>query len=328
MIRLAVLFSLQFLLVASAVAHEVRPAYLEIRESRPERYEILWKTPARGRATIRLDVLLPETCSDLVPKSVVNDGTAQAVRWRVHCDGGLAGREIRIEGLDQTLVEAIVRFERRDGASQSVRLMEGESSFVVDKPSTLWSVANVYVPLGIDHILLGLDHLCFVLALLLLIRDMRRLVWSITAFTIAHSITLAVATLGYVSAPSGPIEALIAFSIAVVAAEVIAVNRGQNVPGSGRPWIIAFGFGLLHGFGFAGALSETGLPADAVPLALLFFNVGVEIGQLLFVGVVMIVAASLKRLQPKAVLPASTTVAYLIGILSAYWTLERAVSIA
>ena len=327
MIRLAMLYLLQLLLAASAVAHEVRPAYLEIRESQPEQYEIFWKTPARGQATIKLDVRFPEACSELTPKSVVNDGAAQAVRWRVQCEGGLAGSKIKVEGLDQTLVETIVRFETRDGASQSARLMKGEASFVVDKATTFWSVATVYLPLGIDHILLGFDHLCFVLALLLLIRDVRRLVWSITAFTIAHSITLAVATLGYVSAPPGPIEALIAFSFAVVAAEVVAVNRGQNVPGAGRPWIIAFCFGLLHGFGFAGALSETGLPGDAVPLALLFFNVGVEIGQLIFVGVVLIAVASLKTLRPKTVLPVSTTAAYLIGILSAYWTIERAVSI-
>lgn len=328
MIRIGLLLWLQLLMASLAFGHEVRPAYLEIREVEPAQYDILWKTPARGDATIKLDVRLPDTCSDISPKSVVNDGAAQAVRWRVQCEGGLAGHNISIDGLDTTMVETIVRFERADGATQSARLMAGESSFVADKPSTLWGVASVYLPLGIDHILLGFDHLCFVLVLLLLIRDVRRLIWSITAFTVAHSITLAAASLGWVTAPSGPIEALIAFSIAIVAAEVISVNRGQDVPGSSQPWIIAFAFGLLHGFGFAGALSETGLPADAVPSALLFFNVGVEIGQLIFVGCVLALGFLIKRAWPRLILPASTATAYAVGALAAYWTIDRVVSIA
>ena len=327
MIRSALIIVAQLLLASLAFGHEVRPAYLEIRETDAAQYDVLWKTPARGDATIRLEVQLPDTCTDVSPKSIVNDGAAQAVRWRVKCDGGLAGQNISIDGLDTTMVEAIVRFERADGATQSVRLMAGEASFVVDKPSTFWGVAAVYLPLGVDHILLGFDHLCFVLVLLLLIRDVRRLIWSITAFTVAHSITLASASLGWVTAPSGPIEALIAFSIAVVAAEVISVNRGEDVPGSSQPWIIAFAFGLLHGFGFAGALSETGLPADAVPSALLFFNVGVEVGQLIFVGWVLTLAFLLKRIWPRMISPASTTTAYLVGALAAYWTIDRVVSI-
>ena len=327
MIRLGLFICLQVLMVSWAYGHEVRPAYLEIREADPIQYEILWKTPARGDATIRLEIQLPDTCSDLSPKSVVNDGAAQAIRWRVRCEGGLAGQSIAIAGLDTTLVEAIVRFERADGATQSARLMAGEASLVVDKPSTLWGVASVYLPLGIDHILLGFDHLCFVLVLLLLIRDVRRLIWSITAFTFAHSVTLAAASLGWVTAPSGPVEALIAFSIAVVAAEVIGVNRGQNIPGSSQPWIIAFAFGLLHGFGFAGALSQTGLPSDAIPSALLFFNIGVEVGQLIFVGGVLVLAFIIKRLWPQSILPTSTATAYVIGGLAAYWTIDRVASI-
>jgi hypothetical protein len=327
MIRLGLFICLQVLMVSWAYGHEVRPAYLEIREAAPTQYEILWKTPARGDATIRLEIQLPDTCSNVSPKSVVNDGAAQAIRWRVRCEGGLAGQSIAIAGLDTTLVEAIVRFERADGAAQSARLMAGEASLVVDKPSTLWGVASVYLPLGIDHILLGFDHLCFVLVLLLLIRDVRRLIWSITAFTVAHSITLAAASLGWVTAPSGPVEALIAFSIAVVAAEVIGVNRGQDIPGSSQPWIIAFAFGLLHGFGFAGALSQTGLPSDAIPSALLFFNIGVEVGQLIFVGGVLLLAFIIKRLWPQSILPTSTATAYVIGGLAAYWTIDRVASI-
>lgn len=327
MIRICLILWLQIFIASLAYGHEVRPAYLEIRETQPSQYEIFWKIPARGDATIRLEVRLPGNCTDMSPKSVANDGTAHAVRWQVKCEGGLAGETVAIDALDSTLVEAIVRFERANGGTQSARLKAGETSFVVDKPSTLWGVASVYLPLGIDHILFGFDHLCFVLVLLLLIRDVRRLIWSITAFTVAHSITLAAASLGWLTAPSGPIEALIAFSIAVVAAEVISVNRGQDVPGSSQPWIIAFAFGLLHGFGFAGALSETGLPADAVPSALLFFNVGVEVGQLIFVGCVLALAFLIKRSWPKLTLPASTATAYAVGALAAFWTIDRVVSI-
>ena len=327
MIRWTLIVCLQLLFASLALGHEVRPAYFEIRETDAAQYDILWKTPARGDATIRLEVQLPDTCTDVSPRSIVNDGAAQAVRWRVKCDGGLAGQNISIDGLDTTMVEAIVRYERANGATQSVRLMAGEASFVVDKPSTVWGVASVYLPLGVDHILLGFDHLCFVLVLLLLIKDVRRLIWSITAFTVAHSITLAAASLGWVTAPSGPIEALIAFSIAVVAAEVVGVNRGEDIPGSSQPWIIAFAFGLLHGFGFAGALSETGLPADAVPSALLFFNVGVEVGQLVFVACVLAIGLLIRRAWPKLILPASTATAYAVGALAAYWTIDRVVSI-
>lgn len=315
------------LFLGPAVAHEVRPAYLEIRETGPEQYGILWKTPARGNATIRLAVALPETCAETAPPVSINDGAANTVRWSVRCTGGLAGKEVRIAGLERTMVETIARFERLGGAAQSVRLMAGTTSFIVAEPSTIFGVASVYTMLGIEHILLGFDHLCFVLALLLLIDNVRKLVWTITAFTVAHSITLAAATLGYISAPSGPIEALIALSIALVAAEVIAKNCRQPSPTAERPWLVAFGFGLLHGLGFAGALSETGLPDDAIPVALLFFNVGVEIGQLAFVAVLLTVGALTRRLIPQLLPQGAVAVAFAIGTLAAFWTIERVVGI-
>jgi HupE/UreJ protein len=324
---LAILGAVLSLIVTPVEAHEVRPAYLEIRETGPEQYDILWKTPARGDATIRLAVVLPETCAETVPPVSTNDGAANASRWSVKCEGGLAGQEVRIAGLERTLVETIARFERSGGAAQSVRLMGGTTSFMVAEPSTILGVAAVYGVLGIDHILLGFDHLCFVLALLLLIDNVRKLIWTITAFTVAHSITLAAATLGYISAPSGPIEALIALSIALVAAEVVAKHRGQPSPTAERPWLIAFGFGLLHGLGFAGALSETGLPDDAIPVALLFFNIGVEIGQLAFVAVLLAIAAVARWFIPGRMPQAATAVAFAIGTLAAFWTIERVAGI-
>jgi hydrogenase/urease accessory protein HupE len=326
-VRLVVLCLMSLFAIGELSAHEVRPAYLEIKEISPERYKLFWKTPARGNATIRLDVALPEHCTERAPRVSVNDGAAHVQRWSVECKSGLSGQEVRIDGLDQTLIETIVRFVKIDGSSQTARLMAGTDTFLAAEASNIAGVASAYVPLGIEHILFGFDHLCFVLALLLLINNTRRLIWAVTAFTVAHSITLAVATLGYVTAPPGPIESLIAFSIVLVAAEVVFMCRGKARATASRPWILAFGFGLLHGFGFAGALSETGLPGDAIPSALLFFNVGVEIGQLAFVAVALGAFVLARRFASNLVPRAVLATAYGIGTLAAFWTVERVAGI-
>jgi hydrogenase/urease accessory protein HupE len=185
-----------------------------------------------------------------------------------------------------------------------------------------WQVtAGEYLVLGFHHILLGIDHLLFVLALLMLVPNMRTLVWTITSFTLAHSLTLAAATLGWVHVPQAPVEAVIALSILFVAMEIVHWRQGR--PGLTRrwPWLVAFTFGLLHGFGFAGALSEIGLPEHAIPLALLFFNVGVELGQLLFIGAVIAVSLVLKRITWPGW--AWRVPVYTIGSLAAFWTIQR-----
>lgn len=310
-----------------SAAHEVRPAYLEIRETAPETYDVLWKVPARGDAVLALEVRLPAVCRRIAPAERTGNAAAMVERWRMTCEGGLAGGEVVIDGLERTMIETIVRYERLDGQSQTARLMPGEAAFVADRPSTALGVARVYLPLGVDHILFGFDHLCFVLALIMLIGDLRRLVWTITAFTAAHSITLAAATLGWVSVPSGPVEAMIAFSIVLVAAEAVAVRRGHPGPTARRPWLVAFAFGLLHGLGFAGALSETGLPGDAIPLALLFFNIGVELGQIAFVLAVVAAMAALSAASVRWPGWARLAPAYAVGVLAAFWTIERTVGL-
>ncbi|MBK0399045.1 HupE/UreJ family protein [Limibaculum sp. M0105] len=219
-------------LAGMAAAHEVRPAYLEIRETGASTYDIFWKVPARGDAVLPIEVVLPRGCQDATPRIVTRDTAARATRWSIRCDAGLADEGVRLEGLDRTLVETIVRYEREDGATQTARLFEGATSFVPTARSTLGGVAALYLALGFEHILLGFDHLCFVFVLLLLTDGLRRLFWAVTAFTAAHSITLAAATLGYVNVPSGPIEALIAFSIMLVAAEV--VQRARQAEPNGR----------------------------------------------------------------------------------------------
>lgn len=325
MIRLIliVLAALGALLPASLTAHEVRPAYLEIRETGGGAYDIFWKVPARGDAVLALDVVFPPACSDATPRTIIRDSTAVTARWSIRCEGGLEGAGLRIDGLDRTLVETIVRFERQGGTIQTARLFKGATVFTPDGRSTIASVAATYLPLGVEHILLGFDHLCFVLALLLLVDGLRRLFWAITAFTIAHSITLAAAALGHVEMPPAPVEALIAFSIVIVAAEAVRHARGHPSPTAERPWTVAFAFGLLHGLGFAGALAETGLPGDAIPLALLFFNLGVELGQIAFVLAVLLFARVVARLGNAGAPALRLVPAYSIGCIAAFWTIER-----
>lgn len=308
---------------AALRAHELRPAYLEVRETAAETYDLFWKVPARGEALLPLELVLPTGCTDTTPRGVTRDTAAVATRWSIRCAGGLDGESIRIKGLEQTLSEAIVRYERQDGTAQTERLFRGTTSFTLAGRSTLQGVAATYLPLGFEHILLGFDHLCFVFALLLLTDGLRRLFWAITAFTVAHSITLALATLGHVAAPPGPVEALIAFSIVLVAAEVVRGARGMPSRTAKRPWIAAFVFGLLHGLGFAGALAETGLPQDAIPLALVFFNVGVELGQMAFVLAVVAATHLAQRAFRSGGSAYRLLPAYTIGSIAAFWSLER-----
>jgi hypothetical protein len=306
-----------------ANAHEVRPGYLEIRELADQQYSILWKVPMKGDAVLRLQPVLPDDCAELVPRSSRSVAAAMVRQWRVRCEAGLKDQQIRIDGLQNTLTDVLVRITHTGGTTQTVRLTPQNPSFVVSgEPSTL-EVAATYLVLGVEHILLGIDHLLFVFALLLIVQGWRRLVGTITAFTLAHSITLAVATLGYANVPQAPVEAVIALSILFLATEIIHIQQGRLGITPRYPWIVAFIFGLLHGFGFAGALSEVGLPPGDIPLALLFFNVGVEIGQLLFVGAVLLGSLLLRRLDWQALRHAEIAVTYLIGSVAAYWTIER-----
>ncbi len=276
-----------------AFAHEVRPAYLELRQTGPETYDALWKVPGQGEdLRLGLYVELPAGCTNVTePRgSMVNNAFTE--RWTVKCAGGLTGGTIHIAGLSATMTDVLVRLERLDGTTQVTRLTPSAPSFVVEAAPGALEVARTYLVLGVEHILLGIDHLLFVLALLILVKGTRRLIATVTAFTLAHSLTLAGATLGFVHVPGPPVEAAIALSIVFVAAEIVHSRQGKTGLTERFPWIVAFTFGLLHGFGFASALSEVGLPQSAIPVALLFFNVGVEIGQLLFIASVFAVMAT------------------------------------
>lgn len=311
-------------LSSGASAHEVRPAYLELKQTAPDAFDVLWKVPALGdNLRLGLYVRLPESAENLSEPRGMFLGGAHFERWSIRHATALVGETIHIDGLQTTLTDVLVRIERLDGATQVVRLMPESPSLVVEAAPSRWQVAWTYLVLGVEHILLGIDHLLFVLALVLLVKGWRRLVETITSFTVAHSITLAFATLGFVHVPGPPVEACIALSIVFVAAEIIRSRQGRPGLTEQAPWLIAFTFGLLHGLGFAGALSEVGLPEQAIPLALLFFNVGVELGQLAFVAAAALVIWLAGRAPVKTPSWTWRLAPYAIGSLAMFWVIER-----
>ena len=311
-------------LALAAIAHEVRPAYLEIREIAPEIYDVLWKVPARGQnLRLALYVRFPADARNVTEPRAIFTEAAYVERWRIQRPGGLAGQDVTIEGLPATKVDALIRVTDVEGITQTTRATPDSPTATIVATASRWQVAATYLVLGIEHILLGIDHLLFVLALVLLVNGWRKLVATVTAFTVAHSITLALATLGFVHVPSPPVEACIALSVAFVAAEIVYSRQSRPGLTERAPWVVAFIFGLLHGLGFAGALSEVGLPQHAIPIALLFFNVGVELGQLAFVFVVLGVLAGARRLAPRVPAWGWRAAPYAIGSVAMFWVIER-----
>lgn len=305
-------------------AHESRPAYLEITESQPHSYDIIWRRPALGEMVLAMQPVFPTQCS--VRGNVANYFTAGAhiSRWTLTCpEPGLSGQSISIDGLAQTITDVLVRLQFSDGTTHSQILKPNNTSMTVRGSPSTWQVVADYVVLGVEHILGGIDHLLFVLCLLLIVQGTMRLVKTITAFTVAHSITLALATLGFVRVPQAPVEAVIALSIVFLAMELVKQQRGESDIAMRSPWIVAFIFGLLHGFGFAGALSEVGLPQADIPLALPMFNVGVEAGQLIFIAMVLLAIYSWQCLFKLKLRWLPRVTAYSIGTLSAYWVFSR-----
>ena len=216
-------------------------------------------------------------------------------RWVDAGPSGLAGERIEFAGLQLTITDVLVRIQTRDGIVSTTLVRPNRPWIEIATAPGLLAVAGAYVLHGIEHILFGFDHLLFVLALILIVRGRRMLLWTITAFTIAHSITLSLATLGLVHVPGPPVEAMIALSILLLACEIVRSQRGQVSMTAQWPWVVAFSFGLLHGFGFASALTQIGLPQSDIPLALFTFNVGVELGQLIFIAVILGLLAAARR---------------------------------
>jgi hydrogenase/urease accessory protein HupE len=306
----------------AALGHESRPAYLELREGPAGEFRVLWKTPMQG--DLRL-ALAPEFSAGVTASSpvVTRRVPGAAVQtWSIRA-GSLRGETVRVSGLEGTMTDALVRVQFADGTEWNERLTPSRPESVIPVRPSGSAVAGLYLRLGVEHILTGVDHLLFVLALLILTRSGARLLGTITAFTVAHSITLAAATLGWVHVPQPPVEAVIALSIAFVAAEIVRGSTGGAGVAARWPWVVAFVFGLLHGLGFASGLAEIGLPQGRIPLALLFFNLGVELGQLSFVAAVVLVLRATAKVRLRLPRSSVTLVPYLIGSVAMFLLLQR-----
>jgi hypothetical protein len=310
--------------VSATTAHELRPAYLEIRESEPGTYDVVWKVPARSaNQRLALKVWWPEesVVQEEPQREFINNAIVE--RLRLKNPAGLSGQEIGIAGLEALLTDVLVRVQPLDGRVQVLRLTPNNPSFVVQAQRSAWQAVRTYLSLGMEHILLGVDHLLFVLGLLLIVPGRWMLLKTITAFTIAHSITLAIATLGYASAPAEPLNAAIALSILFLGPEIVRYRRGETSFTLRHPWVVAFVFGLLHGFGFASGLSTLGMPGSEIPVALLCFNAGVELGQLAFVLLILALAWSFRVLEIRWTALTRALPAYAVGSLGAYWFIQR-----
>lgn len=313
-----------------ALAHDARPAYLQVEEIAPHRYDLLWRTPVLSGMPLPVTLQLPPGARDVVAPRVQTLPDSQVERRVVEVDGdGIAGRRFEFLGLEATLRDVLVRVELLDGARSTTLVRSTQPWVEVGASRSALAVAGAYLVHGVHHILFGVDHLLFVLALALIVPNRRVLLVTITAFTVAHSITLALAALGVVRVPGPPVEAMIALSIVLVAAELVRSQRGRSSLTSERPWLVAFAFGLLHGFGFAGALTEVGLPQGDLPLALLCFNVGVELGQLAFLALLLPIGFLCRSALGAATLARARAVtSYAIGIVAAFWLFERLAAFA
>lgn len=307
-------------------AHESRPAYLEISEMSPGRYTLLWRTPVLSGMQLPVALKLPDTL-ETVGKPTTQRLNDSLLERRIIETGnaGLAGQRIDFVGLQATITDVLVRVQHRNGGQATILVHPAQAWVEIPTPQAWFSILATYAMHGIDHIVFGFDHLLFVLALVLIVPSTRVLVWTITSFTLAHSITLALATLGIVEVPGPPVEAAIALSIVLLAYEIMRVHRGGQSATASWPWIVAFAFGLLHGFGFAGALTGLGLPTGDIPLALFAFNVGVEMGQLVFIAAILFLSALARRFSEGIALEryGIPIGAYAIGGLAAFWLFER-----
>lgn len=317
---------LLMILTAHVNAHKLAPSLLALTEAPGERYQIHWKTPSTTPRGVTIRPVLPVTCKALSEPAFVVEGTGVVATWEAQCAGGVRGARLGVSGLAESGTAALLKIEFSDGTSVQALLGSEDALFEVPiKPGTLTVVLD-YTVLGFEHILSGVDHLLFVLALMLLVGVNRNLIWTITAFTVGHSLTLALAALGYVRYPVAEVEFAIAASILLVALELGRSPNPQHWLRR-RPWLAAACFGLLHGMGFAGALLELGLPQGEIVWALLMFNIGIEAGQLAFVAFMIAVLALLSRLQVLHWRVVYWLPVYIIGSLSTFWCLERATEV-
>jgi hydrogenase/urease accessory protein HupE len=312
------------LVAPGAQAHESRPAYLELKETAPGQFSVLWRTPVLAGMRLPLVLQMPGGVKEL-KKPLVQELTDSTIerRWIDAGPKGIAGKRIEFPGLQLTITDVLVRLELLDGRTMQMIARPSQPWVEIPASQSSWQVAGNYVVEGMRHILFGADHLLFVLGLLLIVKSNWMLLKTITAFTVAHSITLAVAVLGYASAPALPLNVAIALSILFLGPEIVRSWRGETSFTIRHPWVVAFAFGLLHGFGFATALTSAGLPRADLPLALLSFNVGVELGQLGFVALILGSERAFRVLEIRWPRWVQALPGYTVGALGAFWTVQR-----
>ncbi|MTI01897.1 HupE/UreJ family protein [Roseibium sp. RKSG952] len=308
---------------SDADAHALDPGYLEIRQIASDTWSVHWRKPDVNGQPMAIDAVLPEGCTPARGPDPISDSRAWVSSWVVECRADIAGQPIKIEGLETQQNDVLVRLLPLESSPATLRFTSNATVQNIPSEQTTWSVFIAYFQLGFEHILEGWDHLLFVFALFILVRDPWRLVGAVTAFTLAHSITLALATFGILNVPGPPVEAVIALSIVFLAMEIVKGREGRFRLSKQKPWIVCFGFGLLHGLGFAGALADIGLPADDIPAALLAFNLGVEAGQLCFIGVLALLVTTWRLIAAPISQGATVVAAYGIGSVSMYWLIER-----
>jgi hydrogenase/urease accessory protein HupE len=314
----AVLALCAILLTGSVLAHEVRPAFLKITQLEAEQFEVLWKQPTTGNRRLPLDPVLPEHCPVTAEFAPEHTGTALMLRWQIECN--LNSGNIHIEGLSRTLTDVMVQIDYLDGSRMMRLLRPANPTLDLSDPApSAWS----FLRLGVEHLLFGIDHILFIIGLVLFVRQPWQLVKTVTAFTAAHSITLVLSVLEIVRVPQGPVEAVIALSILFLARELVLPENERSKLTTVRPWLMAFAFGLLHGFGFAGALADIGLPQGQLALSLFLFNVGIELGQLLVVFIMLAGGWLIQKLiavyQPRLIAMFS----WGMGCAAAFWTIDR-----
>lgn len=319
---LAVLALFTALAALPARADELRPGYLELTQQDAQSWKLVWKAPVLGGLATRTKPGFPAFCTQSPPQARV-EGLVLVATSQLTCSRDLAGAEFGLTGIDAAFTDALVRIAPLGRPVQTARLTPDRGMVTVLAVPDQWEVARSYFMLGLEHILEGYDHLLFVIALVLLIGRTGAVIKAATAFTVAHSLTLIGSTLGLIGLAQAPVEALVALSIVFLAVEIVKhdpVNPGLT---ERKPWLVAFLFGLLHGFGFAGALREIGLPESDLPTALLTFNLGVEAGQLAIITAVLVVLWLIRRLAAAQLRAATVTATYAIGITASFWFIER-----
>jgi len=323
--KLVITVILSYALMAlSAIAHEVRPAVLTITEISESHYFVNWRIPTLQGKRVGIDAQFADQCSLIQDARIIHSGGAATRTFNLKCISGLEGSEIYIRNLAATMIDVMVNIDLLNGQKIHHLIRPTSPSYLVPERQDHTSIINDYIMLGAEHILKGWDHLLFVMGLVLLLRDWRTILIAATGFTLAHSITLCLLALGYIKVSAPAVEAVIALSIIILAVEIIKnKDRPRQTLITTKPWLICGVFGLFHGLGFASALANYGLPDHARLISLLSFNIGVEIGQIIFITCLMLLSLFRRNFPAFIAQAGHQASVWLIGIMGSFWLIDR-----